>query len=156
MNSKVNTIMLLITFFVATVMGLPHVGMLDTADVHDVGLIYDDVNYNGNSTFIIEVKKNPTCLPINVDANSRPQGLRIKSIQICKPTTCAFFTGEKCTSKSTGTFSVACSGPGDVPNHDPDELFKSYICGENISRRAALERMATLETVPHDPNAGMV
>ncbi|KAJ4347831.1 uncharacterized protein N0V89_009201 [Didymosphaeria variabile] len=155
MNSNMN-IMLLISLFFATVMGLPHVGMLDTPDVRDVGLIFDDLNYTGNSTFIIEVKNNPTCLPINVDANSHAQGLRIKSIQICKPTTCAFFTGEKCTSASTGVFSVACTGPGDVPNHNLDMLFKSYICGQNISRRVALERVATLETVPHDPNAGMV
>jgi hypothetical protein len=89
-------------------------------------------------------------------ANRIRRGLRIKSIQICKPTTCAFFTAEKCRSGSTGAFAVACTGPGDIPNHDPNVVYKSYICGETIAKRVALEGITSLDTVPHDSNAGMV
>ncbi|KAF2443781.1 hypothetical protein P171DRAFT_486502 [Karstenula rhodostoma CBS 690.94] len=151
-----NTLLFLVTFFVASVVGLPHVGMIDTPLIRDVGLIFDDKFYKGNSTFIFEVREKPVCIPLNVDSSSRPRGFNIKSVQVCKPTTCAFFTGENCSSKSTGTFSVSCKGPGDVPNHKSDDVYKSYICGDNIARREELEGTKALVTVPHDPNAGMV
>jgi hypothetical protein len=41
-----NTITFLVTLFVATVVSLPHTGMIDTPDVRDVGLIFDDFNYS--------------------------------------------------------------------------------------------------------------
>jgi hypothetical protein len=44
--------MFLFTFFVAAVMGLPHTGMIDTPDVLDVGLIFDDFNYGKHSLTI--------------------------------------------------------------------------------------------------------
>ncbi|KAK7182905.1 hypothetical protein DPSP01_009671 [Paraphaeosphaeria sporulosa] len=150
-----NAFMFLFTF-VASVLGLPHVAMIDTPAIRDVGLIFDDRYYKGNSTFIFELRDKPTCIPINVDSQNRPRGFSIKSVQVCKPTTCAFFTGDKCTSKSTGTFSVTCKGPGDVPNHDSNDVYKSYICGQNISKRGSLEDTKALVTVPHNFNAGMV
>ena len=63
-----------------------------------------------------------------------------------------------CTADSTGVFSVSCEGPGDVPNHKSGEVFKSYICGKDISKKINLEGSVSLATVPHDPspNAGMV
>lgn len=80
----------LLAVFVAAVAGLPHVGMIDTPVIRDVGLIFDDKFYRerrhpslfhpctdkeagGNSTFILEIKDKPTCVPINVDSSSRPQ-----------------------------------------------------------------------------------
>lgn len=37
---------ILLTIFAATVAGLPHVGMLDTPTVSDVGLIFDERDYS--------------------------------------------------------------------------------------------------------------
>ena len=37
---------LLLATFAANVAGLPHVGMLETPTVHDVGLFFDQSNYS--------------------------------------------------------------------------------------------------------------
>jgi hypothetical protein len=42
----------------------PHVGMIDTAALRDVGVIYTEPNFQGDHAFIFEVKGNPTCLPL--------------------------------------------------------------------------------------------
>lgn len=43
---KMQSLMFLATFFMASVVGLPHVAMIDTPVVRDVGLIFDDRYYS--------------------------------------------------------------------------------------------------------------
>jgi hypothetical protein len=40
----------------------PHVGMVDTAQLRDVGVVYTEPNFRGERTFIYEVKDSPQCL----------------------------------------------------------------------------------------------
>ncbi|KAJ4289821.1 hypothetical protein N0V90_011152 [Kalmusia sp. IMI 367209] len=135
-------------------MALPHVGMLDTPTVRDVGLIFTERDYKGDSTFLIETRDKATCIPINVNKYGQPQGFRISSTQVCKPTTCVFFTAENC--GGVGNFSVSCDGPGDVANHKSTDLYKSYICGDKLAGISGYVKSAKqLATMPHNGTASM-
>jgi hypothetical protein len=61
---------LLLAFVVCFVISLvlavpkPHIGMVDTAELRDVGVIYTKANYEGERKFIYHVKTKPECLPL--------------------------------------------------------------------------------------------
>jgi hypothetical protein len=54
-------------FFVVSLVGAipkPHVGMVDTADLRDVGVIYTKANYEGEPKFIYHIKAKPECMAL--------------------------------------------------------------------------------------------
>lgn len=62
----------------------PHQGMVDTATLRDVGVIYGKPNFQGRNKFIFEIKAAPECLPLNTG---------VASIKICKSdVACTFYT----------------------------------------------------------------
>lgn len=44
----------------------PHNGMVDNANIRDVGVIYTGTNFTGAPKFIFELKARPECIPLYV------------------------------------------------------------------------------------------
>jgi hypothetical protein len=42
----------------------PHIGMINNADVQDVGVVYPLPNYGGDATFLLIYKGEPRCMPL--------------------------------------------------------------------------------------------
>ncbi|KAH7411770.1 hypothetical protein DE146DRAFT_771372 [Phaeosphaeria sp. MPI-PUGE-AT-0046c] len=62
----------------------PHTGMVDTATIRDVGLIYGETDFKGPGKLVFEIKAGPKCLPLNTG---------VVSIKICKSdAACTFYT----------------------------------------------------------------
>jgi hypothetical protein len=78
----------------------PHAGMVDTAEIRDVGIIYTKPNYQGKHDFVYQIKSKPDCLALYVlhlpywlTQAKHHSGNEVSSIQICKTdVACTFYT----------------------------------------------------------------
>jgi hypothetical protein len=51
---------------ITLVLALPHTGMINTDHVRDVGVVFSEAYYKGNSTFLLQAKAEPSCVPLYV------------------------------------------------------------------------------------------
>ncbi|PVH98041.1 hypothetical protein DM02DRAFT_481228, partial [Periconia macrospinosa] len=109
---------------------LPHESIINTPALRDVGIIYTEPNYQGQSNFLLENRKDAGCYPLN-KCRTAP----ILSVKVCmKSCTCVFFTGsDTCGPASQDNFVAVVRGPTDIAEvkTPAGHIFKSYICGEN-------------------------
>ncbi|KAH8716998.1 hypothetical protein GQ44DRAFT_624507 [Phaeosphaeriaceae sp. PMI808] len=100
----------------------PHKGMIDNENHRDVGVAYGKPKFQGNASFMFEIKASPTCLPFNST---------LLSIKICKTDTeCTFYARRE---HHGAQISHIGGGAGSDDNNckaSPDNYAVAVGCGD--------------------------
>ncbi|KAF2729878.1 hypothetical protein EJ04DRAFT_58102 [Polyplosphaeria fusca] len=125
----------LAAFFYLLGLVLAHQGMKIGPDMKDIGVLFSEEDFQGNSTFLVETNLTNECFRLLLNTDSEPEAIQVNSIQICQPVDCMLFTGPNCSkSDDMKSFSVKVAGEGDATKLDlPDFIgynFRSYMCGD--------------------------